>query len=203
LPDTPPPAPWRGRKNGTGMIIACVQDVLKAPLDVPGWNTTRVTCTDRDVRVSLSRDEGTVLWAEHYLKDNGYPDTDFRNRVGGNSLSITYPTSYVSEYGENLAPQPVEEVVTYLREHFEEMGMDIEAVLQPNNPSNRTSRFFEEGTFKFDTDLNPDEFSSLFSKIRGFVIDSVSLNIGTNTWSVSGTIYHRRPVPLRRPEPQN
>jgi hypothetical protein len=201
LPDTPPPAPWKGRKNGTGMLIACVQDILKAPMDVPGWQTTQISCNERNIQVTLERQGGTALWAETHLKKSGYPDVNYRRNAGAGSLYVSYPPSYVSQYGENLAAQPVDVVVDYLREHFAEMDMRIEAVVQPDNPNNHRSRFFREGTISFNTDISPVEFSSIFSKVKGLVIDSVSLNLGSNQWLVRGSIYDRREIPLPRPGP--
>ena len=200
-PDIPPPAPWKGRRNGTGMLIACVEDVMKAPMDVPGWETSQVSCGEREVRVSLRRSGGTPLWAEKHLKENGFPDVDFRRNSGSQSLSVSYPVSYVSEYVENIEPQSVDDVVIYLREHFTEMDIPIEAIRQPDNPNSRTSRFFREANFSFQTTVNPDEFSALFSKIKGLVIEDISLNLQDSSWSVRGSFYDRREHPLPRPAP--
>ncbi len=201
-PDVPPRPPWEGRRNGVGDLIGCYRDVMRAPIAVPGWQTTSVQCSNGQISVTLQKSGGTVLWAGHYLRENGYPDADFSDYIGASSLVHRYDASFVTDHPTVLQTIGVDNVRKYLRSHFAEMELPIEVTVQPNDPQSRLSRFYEVGNFVFSTDLDPTIFAPLLSKINGFVIQNTNFNINDGLWSIDGRFFHEREVPIPRPAPQ-
>ena len=195
--EVPPQAPWIGRPNGVGLLLACTADIKSAPLDVPGWETTSVVCGD-SLRIGLRRAGGNTLWAETYFRDRGQK-VDFSRSIGGDALAHSYPVSFVSPYDAEFDTPEISEVQRYLGYQFEEFGLPL-SFTERSGTTSKIDRYYEAANFSFETDLEPVEFADLFTPIPGLLINEISFDLENSVWSVSGSYYHKRDTPIPAPQ---
>lgn len=198
--ETPPDPPWVRYQNGPGTIIVCVDDILTAPDGVPGWETSMVSCGQGNVSTSFNNVGGTVPWAEYYLRQNGFPELDLSRSAMSTSLSVSQPSSFVSNNGASIETASLEKVRRHLLFSFEELGREIKWQQQPNNPSDQTSRYYKQASFSFESEEKPTEFLPLLSPIPALAIDSVSFDASRGLWSVRGQVFEKREHPLPKPQ---
>lgn len=196
-----PTPPWVNRPNGIGMLIACTDDIKSAPLEAPGWETDDINCSESGISLVLSKTRGTVLWAQDYFLKLGHR-ADFGGQAGSDSLRHTYPASFVSPYTSDVETQSIRDVERYLGLHFEELGQTIEFQAPQRYSDSIIDRYYERGTFSFETDLDPVEFVEVLSPIPALLIDQVSYGLEDGTWTVDGQYYYERPTPIPPPPPE-
>ena len=201
--ETPPDPPWFRKQNGVGTLISCTGDIKAVSMDIPGWSISSVSCSGSGVSLGLRKDGGTVPWAEHYFRTHGYPDTDFRNSAGSDSLSFRYPASYVSGHAADINTKPLSDIKKYLNYQFAEWGETISFESSNAGTSSKQQRYYYATGYSVDSAIEPTEFAELFSRVPGLVVNSVRYNVADGRWSFSGGIYHTRETPIPPPEPED
>ncbi|EPX83525.1 type 4b pilus protein PilO2 [Salipiger mucosus] len=197
--ETPPDPPWLGNQTGPGTIIVCVDDILKTPIDVPGWDVFRIQCRNAAISMRLEKNIGTVPWAEHYFRTNGYPETDFSANAMTSTLRFVRPGSFVSDYGAGITTRSLEEIRRHLLYYFEELRLPIEWSRHTANRQVKLDRYYKRASFSFTTQHKPTEFLPILEEIPALVIDSIEFEPESGNWSMTANVFEKRATPLPKP----
>lgn len=219
-----PPMPWEGRLKGVPMIADCVDAILKAPIDVPGWTPVALSCSSDGetppgretwtMNLSLVRTGGTINWVGPALNKPGFRPSVSEGADGNVLVSWPVDTATVPAFKAAAASSNLRTVRGYLVPQFEEVfepislqdndGLTVEA--PASGPSNKKVQVLLERhlDFSFKTAQDPKDYLSILAPVPVLAAKSVRLDIASWTWTIEGTVYERMPLPksLLPPQPR-
>ncbi len=218
-----PPMPWAGRAFLADQFSACLNAIMSAPTEVPGWRASTIGCgADGDVRMSLRRESGTggsLNWVAPFLTREG-----FRPRVqavgqggltGQVDVSWSANLAALPRYSGEEATAGISEARRHIVAHAEENfiaervafaevpGPTVE-IMGPNNqpqsvPVSRGLRF------TFNLQMSPEGLLPFLGQIPAAVLERLSVDMSdsrTWTWTIEGVSHERIPLPPdSRPAP--
>ena len=198
-----PPYAWNDKLYGAHSLALCVEGILGAPVNVPGWRATDLSCTGQGaVAMSVARQPGaTVNWIGASLNQDGFRPSVRQINAGNAEISWSIPLGSLPRYPNNAATGSSEQAMRYLVTNFEEIYVPITAKIsegQPvqipdiRNPSRTQSVVLSRSlSYEFSTSLDPRDFLELLTPLQVMTIDRVSLSLRDWKWKVEGQIHEK------------
>jgi hypothetical protein len=208
-PSSPPP--WLGKAAGVPMMLECADDMLRAPMVLAGWTTSKLACVADNqadgkptsqaiVTLTLDRNGGKVNWIPPSVER-----TDFKPQLkvsDAGAVELSWPVPiHAAIYDKDLATKSIGQAKLYLKSQFEEIYQDIEikaevppSVAAPDPRTGKTRQVpagYQDLAFSFKSAHDPKEFGSILATIPGLVIDSVRLDVAKWVWTVEGKVYEK------------
>ena len=204
-----PTLPWENQARFAAHLTACRGAMDMAPLAVPGWKPTTLTCT-RDGKVSLvfTRDGGTINWVSPFVTREGFRPI-VRTLGQNNVVSGVEVTWDVPEYAR-LARFPkdtrtagVSEMRRHIASHSEEAFINVRLsdvpgvqaeIAGPNNQPLMVQVSRGLG-FGFVVRHEPTDLNQILAPLPVAVLEKAVLDMGTWTWTIEGIGHERIPLP--------
>lgn len=197
-----PPMPWEGKPFGVPVLAKCVDSVLAAPINVPGWEAVTVGCTNDGMSIGMKRDGGTINWIGAALNQGTFRPSVTQPQP--NAALVSWPLQLdIGRYTKDSRTGSVLEARRYLTLNFEEIYQPIEfreedgtSIQVPNDHGGKSDYALERHlVFSFKTRQDPKDYVAILAPVPGLVLSMARLDLATWTWTVEGTIYERRPLP--------
>ena len=196
-----PKMPWDGKQMGVRALEACVAEIGKYPLDIPGWTTGDMTCAPSggnvDVAAFIERDRDLgrggmpVTTAEQMVRFNGI-DPQLDSGKNGDS-SGPFAFKWAAPGGPRL---PADIQTAKLGEIKTAVLKLMELRRTPVEFSPADSNDFWTGVnIEFETSLSPLGFADILGAIPGFLLEGVEYRIKENTYTIKGKAYEQLPLP--------
>lgn len=192
-----PDAPWVRQTVASHYIDSCVKNVLKFPLDIPGWDVKELICKDSIVAAAIDRSGvlgkggGSFNWIKIMVENEGFKPTIFAPPGGnGNRASVQWDMGELPKIPVDVNTLKTKEMSDGLISVMDERFVPVQISDGPSN-----SDFFKGIAFSFSTTEDPRNFVDIISALPGSFITRLSYQVDNNLWTLEGEAYEQLPLP--------
>jgi len=210
-----PPYIWNGKVVGPYSLALCVEGILSAPIAVPGWRVTSLTCGGQgNMTMLVTREAGaTINWIGAFLnQENFRPSVRQINNTSA-EISWAIPLGDLPKYPNTAGTGNSEQALRYLVTNFEEIYVPITAkivdaapvqVPDIRNPNKTQQVVLSRAiSFEYSTQMDPRDFLELLAPLPVITIDKITLSVRDWSWKVEGQIHEKLYDPTQPPSPGN
>jgi hypothetical protein len=208
--EKPPEMPWTNRVQGARAIETCVGEIMKVPLDIPGWDVKDIICQPPSaptaagpfvtVAANLSRartleDGGApIQWAERMIRDNGLdPKLVMPDTGSSQNISMQWEIDGMPTIPLDLKTERLGKIRDSVLRVMESRMTSVTF----SSPANQTA-WFQGVNIEFSTKLSPLSYVDLLGAIPGFMLEQMTYNIDNKNYTIKGNAYERLPGPPKK-----
>jgi hypothetical protein len=192
-----PDAPWVRQTVASHYIDSCVNNILKFPLDIPGWNVKELICDGNIVAAAIDRSGvlgkggGSFNWIKIMVENEGFKPTIIPPPGGnGNRASVQWDMGDLPKIPVDVNTLKTSEMRNGLISVMDERFIPVQISDGPSN-----SDFFRGIAFAFSTNEDPRNFTDIISALTGSFITRLSYQVDNNLWTLEGQAYEQLPLP--------
>jgi uncharacterized protein CbrC (UPF0167 family) len=183
--------PWAVEPSALAEFSACLAGIHSVPITPVGYSVTSVMCNDAYVEATLVRTSGYTSWLKEWAAT--YPDMTVSTDPTGTNGKISINLSPLESRGmgslyDTHTFDAIQEDL-FERGQIEGSGITVAEPIVDTYPDFEDYvPSFATGAFKIAT-KRPEVWADFFRKWDGISIDSVTLNLGEQTYTMEGKLY--------------
>lgn len=200
-----PPMPWENKVQGAKALEACYSEIIKFPLDIPGWGASDLECISSGSGVSIT----SYLSRGGTLKSGAYPISYAIEMVKDNGLSPRFSAAAGRGTTSNIAfdwsvPNLPSIPIDIQTETVSEITNSLLRIMEYRRTSYIISpadsnQYWRGINITFETNLNPMNYADILEAIPGFMLTSLKFQIDNNNYTIKGKAYEQLPIPIKTP----
>ena len=182
---------WEVRPRPEVVLMSCAEALKKITIEVPGWSMVGMSCADSGGAVTWRRDAAGSIASARYVLDSRGGSVD----TTGNSAQLTQGFEGIKPRGPQKSWK-MADIKPRILQIFQEMQRPVSLELVPRppipkgeDPLNPRRRPPANLMVKYTSPMSPMAWASIWAEYPGFVMESVSFQIGQTVWTYQGRIY--------------